>query len=134
MWLLDTNVVSEMRKARPHGGVLAWMSRHAEADLYIAAATIGEIQVGIERSRKANPEKAIEIEAWLDTFADDDRVLPADGAVFRHWAKLMSGRPPGLTMDAMIAATASIHRLTVATRNVHDFEALGLKVENPFDG
>jgi len=134
VWLLDTNIVSEMRKARPHGGVLAWMNRHERADLYISAATIGEIQVGIERSRKANPAKAVEIEAWLDTFAADDRILPADGAVFRRWAKLMAGRSPGLTMDAMIAATADIHGLTVATRNVRDFEALGLKVENPFDG
>lgn len=134
MWLLDTNVVSEMRKARPHGGVLAWMSRHAEADLYIAAATIGEIQVGIERSRKANPEKAIEIEAWLDSFAADERILPADSAVFRLWAKLMSGRSTSLSMDAMIAATAAVHRLTVATRNVRDFEALGLQVQNPFEG
>src|SRR3990167_7548304 len=122
-----------MRKARPHGGVLAWMNRHAQADLFISAATIGEIQVGIERSRKANPAKAVEIEAWLDTFAADERILPADSAVFLQWAKLMSGRSSGLTMDAMIAATASVHRLTIATRNVRDFEALGLKVENPFD-
>ncbi|MDP1739008.1 MAG: type II toxin-antitoxin system VapC family toxin [Caulobacter sp.] len=134
MWLLDTNIVSEMRKARPHGGVLAWMNRQAQADLFISAATIGEIQVGIERSRTANPAKAIEIEAWLDTFATDDRVLPADGAVFRQWAKLMTGRSVDLKMDAMIAATAFVHGLTVATRNVRDFEALGLKVENPFDG
>lgn len=134
MWLLDTNIVSEMRKARPHGGVLAWMNRQAQADLFISAATIGEIQVGIERSRNANPAKAIEIEAWLDTFAADERILPADSAVFRQWAKLMAGRSPGLTMDAVIAATATVHGLTVATRNVRDFEALGLKVENPFDG
>jgi len=134
VWLLDTNIVSEMRKARPHGGVLAWMSRHEQVDFFISAATVGEIQVGIERSRRANPAKAVEIEAWLDTFADDDRILVADGAVFRQWAKLMSGRSPGLTMDAMIAATAIVHRLTVATRNVRDFETLGLKVENPFDG
>ena len=83
---------------------------------------------------RANPAKAGEIEAWLDTFAADDRILPADGAVFRQWAKLMSGRSPGLTMDAMIAATAMVHGLTVATRNARDFEALGLEVENPFDG
>lgn len=134
MWLLDTNVVSEMRKGRPHGGVLAWMNRHAQADLYIAAATIGEIQVGIERSRKANPEMAVEIEAWLVTFAADERILPADGAVFRQWARLMSGRSSGLSMDAMIGATAFVHRLTVVTRNVRDFEALGLRVVNPFEG
>lgn len=134
MWLLDTNIVSEMRKARPHGGVLAWMNRHAQADLFISAATIGEIQVGIERSRRANPAKAAEIEAWLETFAADDRILAADSAVFRQWAKLMSGRSPGLNMDAIVAATATVHRLTIATRNVRDFEALGLKVANPFDG
>lgn len=95
---------------------------------------MGEIQVGIERSRGANPAKAIEIDAWLDTFAADDRVLPADSAVFRQWAKLMTGRSADLNMDAMIAATAIVHRLTIATRNVRDFEALGLKVENPFEG
>jgi len=134
VWLLDTNVLSEMRKARPHGGALAWMQRQPPSSLFIAAATIGEIQAGIERSRRPNPAKAIEIEDWLDRFAEGDHILPANAAVFRTWARLMQGRSPDLTMDAMIAATAQVHRLTVATRNVRDFEALGVAVVNPFEG
>lgn len=134
MWLLDTNVLSELRKARPHGGVVAWMRRQPPASLFIAAATIGEIQAGIERSRRPNPEKAAEIEAWLDAFAEGDHILPATAAVFRAWARLMHGRSPDLTMDAMIAATAQVHRLTVATRNIRDFETLGVAVVNPFEG
>lgn len=134
MWVLDTNVVSEMRKSRPHGGVRAWLSRQSPDSLFIAAATIGEIQVGIERTRVRSVPKAAEIETWLNTFAHEDRVLPATALIFRLWAKLMHGRTSDLSMDAMIAATAQAHGLTVATRNTRDFETLGVATVNPFEG
>lgn len=134
MWVLDTNVVSEMRKARPHGGVVAWMRRQAPTSLFIAAATIGEIQTGIERARVGSPVKADEIESWLESFLHEDRILPATAPIFRLWTKLMHGRTGDLSMDAMIAATAQVHGLTVATRNTRDFEALGVATLNPFEG
>lgn len=134
MWVLDTNVISEMRKARPHGGVVTWMRRQAPTSLFIAAATIGEIQTGIERARVGNPIKADEIESWLESFVHEDRILPATAPIFRLWAKLMHGRTGDLSMDAMIAATALVHGLSVATRNTRDFDALGVATLNPFEG
>jgi toxin FitB len=78
MYLLDTNVVSELRRVRPHGGVLAWAESVADADLHLSAVTIGEIQAGIEITREQDPEKAAEIEAWLDQVADTYNILPMD--------------------------------------------------------
>ena len=134
MWLLDTNVVSEMRKPRPHPGVVAWMSRQARQSLFVAAATVGEIQQGVELARITNPEKAAEIEAWLNELVSISRVLSADEHVFREWARLMDRRSKDLIIDALIAATAQVHGLTVATRNTRDFEALGVATVNPFEG
>lgn len=134
MWLLDTNVISEVRKARPHPGVLAWLERQPRADLFLSAATIGEIQRGVETIRGNNPDKALEIEEWLSEIVATSQILPADERVFRRWAKLMDRRSTDLIVDALIAATAEVHDLTVATRNVRDFEALGVAVVNPFDG
>lgn len=102
--------------------------------MFISAATIGEIQTGIERARAGNKLKADEIENWLETFAHEDRILPATAPVFRLWAKLMHGRAGDLSMDAMIAATAQVNGLTIATRNTRDFEMLGFATVNPFDG
>lgn len=110
------------------------MRRQVPTTLFISAATIGEIQTGIERARIGNPVKADEIENWLESFAHEDRILPATAAIFRLWAKLMHGRTGDLSMDAMIAATAQVHGLTVATRNRRDFETLGVATVNPFEG
>ena len=134
MWLLDTNVVSEMRKPRPHPGVVAWMSRQARQSLFVAAATVGEIQQGVELARITNPKKAAEIEAWLNELVSISRVLSADEHVFREWARLMDRRSKDLIIDALIAATAQVHGLTVATRSTRDFEALGVATVNPFEG
>jgi toxin FitB len=131
-YLLDTNVVSELRKPRPHGGVVAWLGSLDDAQLYLSAVTLGEIQAGIELTREQAPEKAQEIEAWLELVAGAYNVLPMDAATFRAWAKLMHRKSDTLYEDAMIAATAKVHGLTVATRNVADFNALGLDVFNPF--
>jgi len=131
-YLLDTNVVSELRKQRPHGGVVAWLESIDDTQLYLSAVTIGEIQAGIELTREQDSGKAEEIEAWLGLVTDAYNVLPMDAATFRAWARLMHRKSDTLYEDAMIAATAKVHGLTVATRNVSDFNALGIEVFNPF--
>ena len=132
MYLLDTNVVSELRKPRPHGSVLAWLQSTAEADLHLSAVTLGEIQAGIELTREQDAGKADEIEAWADQVAASYNVLPMDAATFRQWAKLMHRQSDTVYEDAMIAATALVHKLTVVTRNVGDFKRFGVPMLNPF--
>ena len=132
MYLLDTNVVSELRKPRPHGAVLAWIQGVADANLHLSAVTIGEIQTGIEITRRQDAAKAAEIEAWLDQVAASFNVLPMDAIVFQQWARLMHGRSDTLYEDAMIAATAQVHGLTVVSRNVADMRVLDVPVLNPF--
>lgn len=132
MYLLDTNVVSELRKQRPHGGVVAWLESLDDAQLYLSAVTLGEIQAGIELTREQDAKKADEIETWLELVAGAYNVLPMDAETFRTWARLMHRKSDTLYEDAMIAATAKVHGLTVATRNVADFHALDMEVYNPF--
>lgn len=132
-YLLDTNVVSELRKPRPHGAVLAWLQSLDDSQLYLSAVTLGEIQAGIELTREQDPAKASEIEAWLNQLAASYNILPMTAEAFRAWAKLMHRKSDTLYEDAMIAATALNHGLTVATRNVADFQALGMAVLNPFE-
>ncbi len=131
-YLLDTNVVSELRKPRPHGGVVAWLESIDEAKLYLSAVTLGEVQAGIELTREQDPGKATEIESWLGLLAAAYNVLPMDAEAFRAWARLMHRKSDTLYEDAMIAATAQVHGLTVASRNVADFKAFGMEVFNPF--
>jgi predicted nucleic acid-binding protein len=132
MYLLDTNIVSELRKPRPHGGVVAWLQSTEDADLHLSAVTLGEIQAGVELTRDQDASKAVEIEAWLELVAQSYNVLPMDGAAFRAWARLMHRRSDTLYEDAMIAATAAVHNLTVVTRNVADFKQFNVRVLNPF--
>ena len=132
MYLLDTNIVSELRKPRPHGGVVAWLQAADDAQLHLSVVTLGEIQAGVELTRDQDASKAAEIEAWLDLVAQSYNVLPMDGATFRAWARLMHRRSDTLYEDAMIAATATVHKLTVVTRNVADFANFDVQVLNPF--
>mgnify|MGYP001355220406 FL=1 len=133
MFLLDTNVVSELRRPRPHRAVVAWLQSVDESDLCLSAVTLGEIQAGIELTREQDAGKAAEIEAWADLLAASYNVLPMDSESFRVWARLMHRKSDTLYEDAMIAATAKVHRLVVVTRNVGDFSGFGLELLNPFD-
>jgi len=132
MYLLDTNVVSELRKRKPHGAVLAWIEGVDDTSLFLSAVTIGEIQAGIEKTREIDAAKAGEIEQWLELLAGSHDVLPMDAAVFREWGRLAHRKSAALIEDAMIAATARVHRLTVVTRNVADFRQLGVAILDPF--
>lgn len=132
MYLLDTNVVSELRKPKPHGAVLQWIEGVADADLHISAVTIGEIQAGIEITREQDEAKAGELEQWLAEVSATFNVVTMDAAAFREWARLMHRASDTLYEDAMIAATARVHKLVVVTRNVADFGAFGVEVLNPF--
>ncbi len=132
MYLLDTNVISELRRSRPHGAVVAWLQSVADHDLHLSAATLGELQAGVEMTREQNPEKASEIESWIDRVEQTWNVLPLDGRIFRVWARLMHRRSDDLLADALIAATAKVHHLVVVTRNVRDFVPFGAKTLDPF--
>jgi toxin FitB len=132
MYLLDTNIVSELRKIKPHGAVSAWIKGADDHDLHLCAVTIGEIQAGIEITREQDADKANEIEIWLNQLASSYNVLPMTAETFRIWAKLMHGQSNTVIEDAMIAACAIAHQLIVVTRNVRDFERFSVKVINPF--
>lgn len=134
MYLLDTNMVSELRRPKPHKAVLTWIADIPADRLFLSAVTVGEIQAGIEITREHDAAKADALEAWLDRVVDGYGVLPMDAAAFRAWARLKHRKSDTLLEDAMIAATAIVHRLTVATRNVRDFETLGVAWVNPFEG
>lgn len=132
MFLLDTNIVSELRRPRPDPHVVTWLKDVADTDLCLSAVTVGEIQAGIELTRAQDPAKAVELQVWVDQLAGSYNVLPMDAACFRAWAKLMHGQSDTLYEDAMIAATALTHNLTVVTRNVRDFARFDVPVLNPF--
>jgi toxin FitB len=131
-YLLDANVVSELRKPRPHGSVIAWLSKQDDEQLFLSAVTMGELQSGIERTRRQDAVKANEIELWADQLAASYQILPMDTQCFREWGRIMEQKPDRLLEDAMIAATAHVHQLIVATRNESDFRQLDVRILNPF--
>ena len=131
-YLLDTNVVSELRKPRPHGGVVAWANDQQDEQLFLSAVTLGELQAGIERTRRQDRAKASEIELWADQLAASYQILPMDAVCFREWGRIIDRKPDELLEDAMIAATARVHHLIVATRNEGDFKRLDVRIFNPF--
>jgi toxin FitB len=132
VYLLDTNVVSELRRARPHGAVLAWLRSVDHRVLRVSAVSLGEIQAGIELTRDHDPGRAAEIERWADEVARTYEVLAIDTPIYRTWARLMHGKSDTLADDARIAATALVHNLIVVTRNVRDFQPFGVPTLNPF--
>ncbi len=130
-YLLDTNVVSELRKTRPHGGVVNWLADLSDEQIFISVVTLAELQTGIELTRRQDPAKAADIQSWLDSIEISFACVSMDAQCFREWARLMVGKPDGLREDAMIAATARVHGYEVATRD-SDFRNLGVKTINPF--
>ena len=137
MYLLDTNVVSELRKVRAGKAdkrVAIWADRVDAAELYLSAITIQELELGVLLTERRDSEQGAIFRAWLDGhvlpgFAD--RILPVDTAVARRSAKLHVPNPMPAS-DALIAATALVHGMTVVTRNVADFQTTGAKVINPW--
>ena len=132
MYLLETNVVSELRRPSPHPAVLDWIRDTPADQLHLSAVTIGEIQAGIEITRQQDAPKAQQLEAWLNRVLMTYNLLAVDAAAFRVWARLMHRQSDTLMQDALIAAVASVHRLTVVTRNVRDFQRLGVPTLDPF--
>ena len=131
-YLLDTNVISELRRPRPHPAVLEWLGKASNPDLYLSAVTIGELQAGVEVTRDQDTAKAAAIETWIDRIIGSYSIIPMDARCFRQWARLMKRRSSDLAQDAMIAATAQVHGLVVVTRNTRDFQTLGIETFNPF--
>lgn len=133
MYLLDTNIISELRKPKPHGAVLEWYDTISDNDLYISAVSIGEIQAGIELTREQDKNKAESLESWLQQVSNAHHVLPMTGSIFRLWAKLMHKESNTVWEDAMIAATAIDQKLTVVSRNTKDFKRFKINLLNPFE-
>ncbi len=131
-YVLDTNVVSEARKVRPYGAVVAWLGTLAPEQMLISAVTVGELQAGVELTQRQDPSKAREIESWLGMLESPFAIAPMDSACFREWARIMRRMSNAIDADAMIAATARVHGLTVATRNEKDFKHFAVTVVNPF--
>lgn len=135
MFLLDTVVLSELRKPprQRNRNLVHWIEGVASQDLFVSVVTIGEIERGIERQRQFDPPFAGSLAAWLDTVlrAYEGRILQVDIAVARRWGRL-SQRIGNKGLDLAVAATALEHGLTVATRNVSDFEPTGVSVLDPF--
>jgi len=121
-----------MRKQKPHGAVVAWLTDLRDEQVFLSAVTMGELQAGIELTRRQDLEKATEIERWVDQLEASYQILPMDTASFREWGRLMYGKSDDLVEDGMIAATARKHDLIVATRNEDDFKQLNVQVFNPF--
>lgn len=134
MYLIDTVVLSELRKRDRHPGVLQWLRGKAEETLFLSAITIGEIERGMTRQQVRNPVFAEALGSWLDRTVEiyGDRILPVNTTVARRWGRLTARIGHG-GADLLIAATALEHGLTVVTRNVRHFAPTGVLVEDPFE-
>ena len=137
MFLLDTNVVSEVRKGRRSDpSVSDWYTGVGESQFFISSLTIGEIRRGIELVRqRGDIEQAEALEAWLQTVAEEfsGRILGVDADVADAWGRMSALRPVP-AIDGLLAATAMTHDMTLVTRNVSDVEGLGVRVLDPFSG
>jgi hypothetical protein len=132
-FLLDTNVVSELRKRSPDPHVLAWYEGVQGAQLFLSVLTLGEIRIGVERARRKDPAQAIALDKWLTRLESSygDRVVPVDSATADVWARLTAARPLPV-IDGLLAATAAARNWTLVTRNTSDVERSGVRVLNPF--
>lgn len=133
-YLIDTNVISEIRKGeRCNSGVSSWYASVTDDDLCLSVLVLGEIRKGLERLKSRDPAQARALEEWLGnvTAAFGDRALPVDAAVADEWGRLNGIRPVPV-IDGLLAATAKVHDLTLVTRNAADVKGLGASVLNPF--
>ncbi len=132
-YLLDTSVISETRKSRADGGVIAFLSATEPAGLFLSVLTLGELRKGVAAKRRTDPDTAERLGAWVDgietIFAD--RVLPIDAATARCWGELSASRSLPV-IDTLIAATAISHGLTLVTRNTRDVESTGVPLVDPW--
>jgi predicted nucleic acid-binding protein len=131
-YLLDTNVVSELRKRKPHGAVLGWMYSLQESQKFLCASTVGELQIGVEMTRRQDAAKAHELDLWINEICQTAQIVSMDGACFREWGRLMIRKSGDLVQDALIAATARVHGMVVATRDEADFRHFDVEIFNPF--
>ena len=135
-YLLDTNVLSETRKRQPAAGVADWIAATPPDRLHVCVLTLGEIEQGIASVRgRGDLDQAAALERWLREVESgfEDRVLPVTLPVAAAWGRQQYSQPLPV-IDALIAATARVHGLTVVTRNIKDFELTGVQVLNPFTG
>jgi toxin FitB len=132
--LLDTVVVSALRKPRQHASVVAWLADRRPDDVFLSVVTIAELHKGQRKKSRDDPPQGLAIARWIDAILRDyeDRILPVDAAVARRWGQL-SDELGHDGPDLILAATALEHDLVVATRNVRHFEPAGVVVINPFD-
>ena len=133
-YLVDTNVISELRKGeRADAAVRAWVETVADAEIFLSVLTVGEIRQGVERIRRRDPAAALVLDSWLALVVEThrERLLPVDRLVAEEWGR-MSAPDPLPVIDGLLAATASVAGLTVATRNVGDFERAGVDFVDPF--
>jgi predicted nucleic acid-binding protein len=133
-YLIDTNVISELRKGdRCDPAVAAWWAKVDENELWTSSLVLGEIRRGIELARRHDPQKAKGLEAWLEEviYGFGDRILDVDAQVADEWGRMNAIRPLPV-IDALIAATARANSLTFVTRNVSDVQGVGVDLLNPF--
>ncbi len=134
-YLLDTNVISELRKGkRAERSVAEWFEGLADQEIYLSVLTIGEIRRGVESVRRRDPDSASALDGWLArlTEAHRDRILQVDRAIAEEWGR-MDVPDPLPVVDGLLAATARNVGLTLVTRNVADVESTGVELLNPFD-
>ncbi|MBF0270140.1 MAG: type II toxin-antitoxin system VapC family toxin [Alphaproteobacteria bacterium] len=132
MFLLDTCILSELRKQRIPSNVSAWLQKHKKAEMYLSVVTIGEIEAGVAKQRKSDLSFAASLDVWLDEVIDyyGERILPITVDVARIWGNFDPAS--GNATDKLIAATAKAHGLKIVTRNHRHFAPLAVAVVNPF--